>query len=86
MNKSELIKELESRGIREEILKVIKNRSKDFVSEKDFNEAYENHPLSIGYGQTISQPYTVALCCRNWSSKKAIKFWKLELGADGMPP
>ncbi len=24
-------------------------------------EAYENHPLPIGYGQTISQPYIVAL-------------------------
>jgi protein-L-isoaspartate(D-aspartate) O-methyltransferase len=25
------------------------------------DEAYENRPLSIGYGQTISQPYIVAL-------------------------
>ncbi len=29
---------------------------------KDFqDQAYENHPLPIGFGQTISQPYIVAL-------------------------
>jgi protein-L-isoaspartate(D-aspartate) O-methyltransferase len=32
----------------------------DFVSEKLKNEAYVNMPLPIGYGQTISQPLTVA--------------------------
>jgi len=31
-----------------------------FVLEKDSAEAYEDHPLSIGFGQTISQPYIVA--------------------------
>ena len=33
---------------------------KDFVSPGLQNEAYEDHPLAIGAGQTISQPYTVA--------------------------
>lgn len=32
-----------------------------FVPEKYIGQAYENHPLPIGYGQTISQPYIVAL-------------------------
>lgn len=32
----------------------------DFVPEKLKDEAYDNHPLPIGYGQTISQPLTVA--------------------------
>lgn len=31
----------------------------DFVSEEFKSSAYMNHPLSIGKGQTISQPYTV---------------------------
>lgn len=31
-----------------------------FVPEEQKNAAYENHPLSIGFGQTISQPLTVA--------------------------
>lgn len=32
-----------------------------FVPEEYLSQAYENHPLPIGYGQTISQPYIVAL-------------------------
>ncbi len=32
-----------------------------FVPTEYLNQAYENHPLPIGYGQTISQPYIVAL-------------------------
>lgn len=32
-----------------------------FVPEKFIDRAYDNHPLPIGYGQTISQPYIVAL-------------------------
>lgn len=32
-----------------------------FVDEALQNQAYEDHPLPIGHGQTISQPYIVAL-------------------------
>ena len=32
----------------------------EFVSPDDSAEAYNDHPLPIGYGQTISQPYVVA--------------------------
>ena len=32
-----------------------------FVDEAYYKEAYEDHPLPIGHGQTISQPYIVAL-------------------------
>jgi len=32
-----------------------------FVDESLWNEAYADHPLPIGEGQTISQPYVVAL-------------------------
>jgi protein-L-isoaspartate(D-aspartate) O-methyltransferase len=32
-----------------------------FVPEAARPQAYDDHPLSIGYGQTISQPYIVAL-------------------------
>ena len=32
-----------------------------FVRPDDEDHAYENRPLRIGYGQTISQPYIVAL-------------------------
>lgn len=33
----------------------------EFVSDDLQNQAYADHPLPIGYGQTISQPYIVAL-------------------------
>jgi protein-L-isoaspartate(D-aspartate) O-methyltransferase len=33
----------------------------EFVPESELQFAYENRPLPIGYGQTISQPYIVAL-------------------------
>ncbi|NTW37903.1 MAG: protein-L-isoaspartate(D-aspartate) O-methyltransferase [Syntrophobacteraceae bacterium] len=33
----------------------------EFVSDSQKPYAYENRPLPIGYGQTISQPYIVAL-------------------------
>ncbi len=32
-----------------------------FIPENEQARAYDNRPLSIGYGQTISQPYIVAL-------------------------
>ena len=32
-----------------------------FVPAEYLDQAYENHPLPIGHGQTISQPYIVAL-------------------------
>jgi protein-L-isoaspartate(D-aspartate) O-methyltransferase len=32
-----------------------------FVDEKERGKAYSDHPLPIGYNQTISQPYMVAL-------------------------
>ena len=31
-----------------------------FIPEKNISNAYEDRPLPIGYGQTISQPYIVA--------------------------
>jgi protein-L-isoaspartate(D-aspartate) O-methyltransferase len=33
----------------------------EFVPDRLQSEAYANHPLPIGHGQTISQPYIVAL-------------------------
>jgi len=33
----------------------------EFVPPEQRGNAYDNRPLPIGYGQTISQPYIVAL-------------------------
>jgi len=55
--------QLEARGIRDlRVLEAFRRVPRDrFVLSSDLPQAYEDHPLSIGYGQTISQPYMVAL-------------------------
>jgi protein-L-isoaspartate(D-aspartate) O-methyltransferase len=35
-----------------------------FVDERDRRRAYRDMPLRIGFGQTISQPYMVAIICQ----------------------
>lgn len=55
--------QLAARGIRDErvlnaFLEVPRHR---FVEEYLKYKAYDDYPLSIGYGQTISQPYMVAI-------------------------
>ncbi len=37
----------------------------EFVPDDEKEEAYRDGPLPIGYGQTISQPYTVAMMCES---------------------
>lgn len=62
MNKSALINMLKLQGITsQQILDAIEKVPREaFVAEGYEDEAYENHPLPIGYQQTISQPYIVA--------------------------
>jgi len=53
---------IESRGVTDSgVLQAMRSVPRhDFVPEAYVNQAYEDHPLPIGYGQTISQPYIVA--------------------------
>ena len=53
---------IESRGVTDpDVLRAMKCVPRhEFVQPVDMVQAYEDHPLSIGYGQTISQPYIVA--------------------------
>jgi protein-L-isoaspartate(D-aspartate) O-methyltransferase len=53
---------------------------RDFVAEKDKNEAYADKPLPIGYGQTISQPFTVARMCELIIQGKTTAKKVLEIG------
>lgn len=52
---------------------------KDFVLSEDKEHAYENRPLSIGYGATISQPYTVNFMLNLLKLKKGQKI--LDIGS-----
>ncbi len=61
MNKTQLINELKSRGFSEFILKAFeKIKRENFIPENLKLFAYNNEPLSIANGATISQPYTIA--------------------------
>ena len=52
---------------------------KDFVPEEQKSEAYVNAPLPIGFGQTISQPLTVAFMLELLEPKQGEKI--LDIGA-----
>jgi protein-L-isoaspartate(D-aspartate) O-methyltransferase len=56
-------KQIKMRGITDEkVLKAMKEVQRHkFVGESLLNVAYQDSPLPIGYGQTISQPYIVAV-------------------------
>jgi len=55
--------QLESRGLRDRrVLEAFRTIDRAlFVPEGELLSAYEDRPLSIGCGQTISQPYMVAI-------------------------
>jgi protein-L-isoaspartate(D-aspartate) O-methyltransferase len=55
--------QLKSRGIKDiNVLKIMSEVPREeFVPENMKNSAYDDGPLSIGKGQTISQPYMVAV-------------------------
>jgi len=61
--KAMVVDQIEERGIRDRrILKVMETVPRDeFVPEEYRAFAYDDSPLPIGEGQTISQPYIVAL-------------------------
>jgi len=55
--------DIKGRGVRDrQVLEVMGRIPRHlFVAERQKGEAYADHPLPIGEGQTISQPYVVAL-------------------------
>ncbi len=56
-------RQIEKRGIENpRVLQALRDVKRHlFVPPDEVSEAYEDHPLPIGHGQTISQPYIVAL-------------------------
>lgn len=78
--RKELVEELKRQGIKDEkvlnaILKIPRHL---FVPKELINQSYGNYPLSVGEGQTISQPYTVAIMLEALELKKGDKV--LEIG------
>ena len=54
-------------------------RREDFVPPSVRRYAYDDTPLEIGFGQTISAPHMVAMMCEELELKKGLKI--LEIGA-----
>jgi len=52
-----------------------------FVPSKERSHAYEDRPLSIGFDQTISQPYIVALMCEALKIAPGMKVLEVGTGS-----
>ncbi|VVB79019.1 Protein-L-isoaspartate O-methyltransferase [uncultured archaeon] len=61
MNKKLLLNHLNQSGFSNEIITAFNAvKREDFIPQEFKKQAYENIPLPIGFGATISQPYTIA--------------------------
>ena len=57
-----LLKHLEYEIADKRVIEAMKRVLREaFVSQEQYHVAYDDRPLSIGFGQTISQPFIVAL-------------------------
>jgi protein-L-isoaspartate(D-aspartate) O-methyltransferase len=72
--------QIERRGVKDPVvLKAMRTvKRHEFVPSGQVNMAYEDRPLPIGYGQTISQPYIVAYMTE--AIKPLSNFKVLEIG------
>ena len=75
--------QIRERGIRHpEVLRVMRETPRHlFVPERVRSQAYADHPLPIGYGQTISQPYIVALMTELLEPNKNAKVLEIGTGS-----
>lgn len=73
--------QIEERGVRDpEVLRVLRSVPRHlFMPEAARPAAYEDHPVPIGYGQTISQPYIVGFMTELLAPARKHKV--LEIGA-----
>lgn len=75
--------QLKNRDIHDErVLKVMNNVERHkFVPSNLIDKAYDDNPLPIGYGQTISQPYIVALMTQSLGLKENNKVLEIGTGS-----
>ena len=78
-----VIETIERRGITDEnVLRALRAVPRHlFVPENERDYAYGDHPLPIGYGQTISQPYIVALMTELLELKEGDKVLEIGTGS-----
>jgi len=76
---SQLRRQIGGRYISEPVLAAMRNVPRHlFMRESDRSNAYEDCPLSIGHGQTISAPHMVGIMCSLLKIEKGMKI--LEIG------
>ena len=75
--------QIENRGIKDPaVLEAMRKVERhQFVPESYASRAYSDHPLPIGEGQTISQPYIVALMTEVLNLKKSDKVLEIGTGS-----
>lgn len=77
-----------ARGVKDErVLQVMREVPRHlFVPPDQVSEAYADHPLSIGSGQTISQPYVVAFMSEQLRLTGTERVLEIGTGSDTRPP
>ena len=75
--------QIEKRGVSDKlVLKAMRNVKRHlFVPEERIAEAYDDGPLPIGFGQTISQPYIVAYMTEVIQPKPEFKVLEIGTGS-----
>ena len=70
--------QIEARGVRDPlVLDAMRKVPREvFVPKELKSEAYEDSPLPIGAGQTISQPYIVAFMIEALACAAAKRYWR----------
>jgi len=83
LQRSELVENLRLKGISDELLlqAISKVEREKFVSPVMKPNAYKDIALPIGYGQTISQPYTIAIMTEALQIKKGDKVLEIGTGS-----
>jgi protein-L-isoaspartate(D-aspartate) O-methyltransferase len=76
-------RQLRPRGIDDaRVLRVMaKVPRENFVAQELRSRAYEDHPLPIGYGQTISQPFIVAFMTQELKPKSSDRVLEIGTGS-----
>ncbi len=74
---------IENRGVEDpNVLRAMRNVTRHlFVPPKQIDLAYEDYPLPIGFGQTISQPYIVAWMTELLDLKEGDKVLEIGTGS-----
>ena len=75
--------QIQERGVRNpEVLRVMRLVPRHlFIPEPVRAQAYEDHPVPVGYGQTISQPYIVGLMTELLEPRKDSKVLEIGTGS-----